>query len=113
MQAGTLLLHSTAGYVPAVRLDTDVNIVVNGLVARVSLMQQFENTSSEWVEGTYVFPLPDRAAVDHMRLYIGDRLIEGEIREKEQARREYQQARQAGSRTSLVEQQRANLFTSR
>ncbi|NCF52654.1 marine proteobacterial sortase target protein [Gammaproteobacteria bacterium] len=111
MQAGTLLLHSTAGYVPAVRLDTDVNIVVNGLVARVSLMQQFENTSSEWVEGTYVFPLPDRAAVDHMRLYIGDRLIEGEIREKEQARREYQQARQAGSRTSLVEQQRANLFT--
>jgi Ca-activated chloride channel family protein len=56
MQAGTLLLHSTAGYVPAVRLDTDVNIVVNGLVARVSLMQQFENTSSEWVEGTYVFP---------------------------------------------------------
>jgi hypothetical protein len=49
MQAGTLFLHSTAGYVPAVRLDTDVNIVVNGLVARVSLMQQFENTSSEWV----------------------------------------------------------------
>lgn len=111
MHTGGLLLRSDAGLVPATRLDTDVNIVVNGLVARVSVMQQFENTSSGWVEGTYVFPLPDKAAVDHMRLYIGDRLIEGEIRERAEARKEYQQARQEGRKTSLVEQHRANLFT--
>jgi Ca-activated chloride channel family protein len=58
-----------------------------------------------------VFPLPDKAAVDHMRLYIGDRHIEGEIHEKEQARKAYEQAKQEGRKTSLVEQQRANLFT--
>jgi Ca-activated chloride channel family protein len=74
-------------------------------------MQEFENSGQEWVEGVYVFPLPDAAAVDHMRLYIGDRFIEGEIREKEQARKEYEQAKSEGRKTSLVEQHRANLFT--
>jgi Ca-activated chloride channel family protein len=111
MQTGSLLLRMSDGYVTATLLNTDVNITVNGLVARVSVMQEFENDGQEWVEGVYVFPLPGKAAVDHMRLYIGDRFIEGEIREKEQARKEYEQAKSAGKKTSLVEQQRANLFT--
>lgn len=111
MQTGSLLMRMEQGYVTATLLNTDVNITVNGLVARVSVMQEFKNEGGEWVEGTYVFPLPDKAAVDHMRLYIGDRYIEGEIQEKEQARKAYEQAKQAGKKTSLVEQQRANLFT--
>ena len=111
MQTGSLLMRMSEGYVTATLLNTDVNIVVNGLVARVSVMQEFENSGQEWVEGVYVFPLPDAAAVDHMRLYIGDRFIEGEIREKAQARKEYEQAKAEGKKTSLVEQQRANLFT--
>ena len=111
MQTGSLLMRMEQGYVTATLLNTDVNITVNGLVARVSVMQEFKNDGSEWVEGTYVFPLPDKAAVDHMRLYIGDRYIEAEIQEKEQARKAYEQAKQAGKKTSLVEQQRVNLFT--
>jgi Ca-activated chloride channel family protein len=46
-----------------------------------------------------------------MRLHVGDRYIEGEIREKDQARKEYERARDQGRKASLVEQQRANLFT--
>ena len=111
VQSGSLLLKMQQGFVTAPLLNTDVNIAVNGMVARVSVMQEFTNDGQEWVEGIYVFPLPDRAAVDHMRLYIGERFIEGEIREKEQARKEYEQAKQEGKKTSLVEQQRANLFT--
>lgn len=111
MQSGGLLMRRAGGYTTATLLNTDVSIVVNGLVARVSVMQEFENDGQEWVEGIYVFPLPDEAAVDHMRMYIGERFIEGEIREKEQARKEYEQAKSAGKKTSLVEQQRANLFT--
>jgi Ca-activated chloride channel family protein len=106
-----LLVPAADGYTTAPLLNTDVNIQVNGLVARVSVMQEFENDSADWVEGTYVFPLPDTAAVDHLRMYIGDRFIEGEIREKEQARKEYEAAKASGRKTSLVEQQRANLFT--
>jgi Ca-activated chloride channel family protein len=111
MQTGSLLMRMAEGYAAAPLLNTDVNININGLVARVSVMQEFRNEGEEWVEGVYVFPLPDEAAVDHMRLYIGERFIEGEIREKEQARKEYEEAKQAGKKASLVEQQRANLFT--
>ena len=78
---------------------------------RVAVRQEFRNDGSEWVEGIYVFPLPDDAAVDRMKLYIGERFIEGEIREKEQARKDYEQAKREGRKASLVNQQRANLFT--
>jgi len=111
MRTGSLLMRTADGYANAPLLDTDVSIRVNGLVARVSVMQEFRNPGSDWVEGTYVFPLPDGAAVDQMRLYVGDRFIEGEIREKEQARKDYEAAKQEGRKTSLIEQQRANLFT--
>jgi len=110
-QGGSLLFRMGETYAPATQLDTDVSITVNGLVAHVSVMQEFQNSGSDWVEGVYVFPLPDAAAVNRMRLYIGDRFIEGEVREKEQARQDYEQAKREGRKTSLVEQQRANLFT--
>src|SRR5210317_1937321 len=110
-QGGSLLWKMAAGYSTATTINTNVDMKISGLVARVSVRQEFRNEGSEWVEGVYVFPLPDKAAVDRMRLYIGDRVIEGEIREKEQAKKEYEQAKKAGKKTSLVQQQRANLFT--
>jgi len=112
MQSGSLLLRMANGYSVATLLNTDVDMDISGLVARVSVRQEFRNTSQDWVEGIYVFPLPDRAAVDRMRLHIGERFIEGEIQEKEHAKKTYEQAKQAGKKASLVEQQRANLFTS-
>ena len=111
MQSGSLLMRMQEGYVTATLLNTDVDMSVNGLVARVSVRQEFRNDGSEWVEGVYVFPLPDKAAVDRMRLHVGDRFIEAEIREKEQAKKEYERAREQGKKASLVQQQRANLFT--
>ena len=110
-QSGTLLLKMKSGLVTATRVNTDVTLKVSGLVARVSVRQEFRNTGPEWVEGVYVFPLPEKAAVDRMRLHIGERFIEGEIREKEQAKKEYERARSEGKKASLVEQQRPNLFT--
>ncbi|HSN51022.1 MAG TPA: marine proteobacterial sortase target protein [Woeseiaceae bacterium] len=111
VRSGTLLLRMQAGLVTATRTNTEVSMNISGLVARVSVRQEFENGSDEWTEGVYVFPLPDRAAVDRMRLFIGERFIEGEIREKEQARKDYEQARSEGRKASLVEQERPNLFT--
>ena len=111
IQSGTLLLKMQAGFTTATRTNTDVTIDVSGLVARVSVRQEFRNDGDEWTEGVYVFPLPDAAAVDRMKLHVGERYIEGEIREKEQARKEYERARNEGKKASLVEQQRPNLFT--
>ncbi len=111
MQSGGLLLRMESGYTTATLLNTDVEMSISGLVARVSVRQEFRNESQDWVEGVYVFPLPDKAAVDRLRLHIGDRFIEGEIQEKEHAKKTYENARKAGRKASLVEQQRANLFT--
>ena len=111
MQSGGLLLRMQNGYRTATLLNTEVDFAVSGLVSRAIVRQVFRNEGSEWVEGVYVFPLPDKAAVDHMRIRIGERFVEGEIREKQKARKEYETARAAGKKASLVEQQRANLFT--
>lgn len=94
-------------------LEVDAALRVSGLVARGSVVQRFWNASAEWIEATYVFPLPEGAAVDGLRIRIGDRVIEGEIRERQEARRVYEAARQNGQRASLLEQQRPNAFTSR
>ena len=111
MQTGSLLLRMKSGYVVATRMNTDIEARVSGLVARVKARQTFRNDGPQWVEGVYVFPLPDAAAVDRMRMHIGERIIEGEIREKAAAKKEYETAKAEGKKTSLVEQNRANMFT--
>src|SRR5262245_9945121 len=102
-------LAGPAGEVPAVR--TDVRMRLTGPIARVEVTQEFHNPSTEWLEGVYVLPLPEGAAVDAMHLQVGDRVIEGQVREREEARQTYQQAQQAGKKASLLEQERPNIFT--
>lgn len=115
VESGHLLLRSAQGgaYVPALMQSTQVHFDIAGLIARVTVEQQFRNTGDEWVEGVYAFPLPERAAVRAMEMRIGERRIVGEIKEKAEAKRVYQQAVRAGKKASLVEQQRPNLFTNR
>ena len=97
------------GYAPQVR--TDVSIHVTGVVARVRVRQRFHNPADAWVEGGYVFPLPENAAVDRLRMRYAERLIEGEIQEQQQARATYERARADGQGATLLDQQRANVFT--
>lgn len=113
---GSLLFRTNqAGrYIPAPMLKTDVQIAVTGIIARTTLKQEFVNPSREkdnWAEGIYVFPLPETAAVDHLRMKVGDRTIVGEIKERAEAKKTYEQAKQEGKRASLVEQERPNMFT--
>jgi Ca-activated chloride channel family protein len=101
-------------YIPAPLLKTDVKFSVTGVIARATLTQEFVNPSrvkDDWAEGIYVFPLPETAAVDHLRMKVGDRTIIGEIRERAEAKMRYEQAKQEGKRASLVEQERPNVFT--
>ena len=109
-QSGRLLWQMQQGYTTATLLNTEVDLQISGLLARVSVRQEFHNDGPDWVEGIYVFPLPDGAAVDRMRLHIGERFIEADVKEKEDAQKTYSAAKQAGKKASLVEQQRANLF---
>ena len=115
VKQGTLLFKTSNNlsrdYTLCTVLDTDVHIQITGMLARATVKQKFYNNSTHWQEGIYVFPLPENAAVDRLRLHIGDRIIEGQIKENQQARKEYQQAKSEGKRASLVEQERPNIFT--
>ncbi len=113
VESGALLLNSTepGKYVPAPLLATDVQIDVTGPIARARVTQHFINPGDGWVEGKYIFPLPENAAVDTLKMVIGNRVIEGQIKEKQEARQAYEEARAEGRRASLVEQQRPNVFT--
>ncbi len=97
----------------AVAVNTEMEVDVTGLIARIDVTQVFHNDGFSWAEAVYRFPLPDGSAVDRLRVEVGGRVIEGEIREKMEARRQYQQARNDGIVASLVEQKKANQFETR
>jgi len=80
-------------------------------LAVVSVRQTFGNPYTAPIDATYVFPLPDEAAVRSMEITCGGRTIVGEIMTREQARKTYEEARHAGRKAALLEQQRTNVFT--
>lgn len=92
-------------------LGTVVTMTVSGMIVRTSLTQTFQNNTPFWQEGTYVFPLPDDASVDTLEMKVGEAVIKGVIKTRTQARQQYESAKSEGRKASLVEQHRANLFT--
>ncbi len=112
-QSGTLYLSlgQPGVYVAAPTVETTVNLRVRGLILRGEVTQRFRNPESTCAEAIYAFPLPENAAVDTLRMTVGERVIEGEIKERKEAEHVYQQAKSEGKRASLLNQDRPNLFT--
>lgn len=100
-------------FVPVPLKHTDVRARITGLISAVDVVQQFANPFSEKIEAVYVFPLPENAAVCDFVMTIGERRIRGIIREREEARRVYEQAKSQGYTASLLSQERPNIFTQR
>ena len=112
-ETGVFLLRddAQADWQPALLLNTEMDVRISGPLAQVRIRQHFANPGRAFAEGRYVLPVAENAAVHGMLLEIGERRIQGEIRERQQARAMYQQARDSGQRSALVEQQRPNLFS--
>lgn len=112
VQRGELLVAMENGRLhPAPLLSQQVDITVSGITARVKVEQSFVNNDVNWINAIYVFPLPDESSVDHLRLRVGERLLEGRIMEKEDARKTYEKAKDEGKKSSLLVQNRPNIFT--
>ena len=90
---------------------TSVKAKISGVIADVTILQTYHNTGKKPIEARYVFPLSDKAAVYSMEMCLSNRHIVAEIRERDQARAEYEQARNEGKHASLLEQERPNVFT--
>jgi len=104
-------LETSRGNLPLDQLD--VRATITGLNARVDLTQGFRNPFDEPLEATYVFPLPSRAAVTALRMEADGHVIEGELKERGEARASYDQAVADGKRASIAEEERPGVFTMR
>src|SRR5690349_12355997 len=91
--------------------DTRVEISVSGVIADVKVRQIYRNEGSRPINASYVFPASTRAAVYSMRMQIGDEIIVAKIKEREQAKQDFEKAKEEGKSASLLEQQRPNVFS--
>lgn len=111
-QLGGLYVQSPQGKQLVFPLKhTEVLAKIAGNLSRVEVIQSFENPFTQPLEAVYIFPLPDEAAVDDMEIKIGDRIIKGNIKKREEAQQIYEKAKQEGRTAGLLEQQRDNIFT--
>lgn len=110
-EAGLGALRTQRGLLPLESVDLAATI--DGLTAYLRLTQTFVNVHDVPLEATYIFPLPERAAVQRFRLRVGDRVVEGELKERGQARREYREAIRKGHQAAITEEERPGVFTLR
>jgi Ca-activated chloride channel family protein len=90
--------------------STRADVKIAGVVAEVKITQVYRNTGKKTLEAIYVFPGSTRAAVHAMRMTIGERVVDAKIMERQKARETYEAAKKEGKTTSLLEQQRPNVF---
>lgn len=91
--------------------ETNVSVNINGIFAETFVTQTYSNEGQEPINATYVFPASSRVTIHGMKMEIGDEIITAKIKEKEEARHDYEQAKSEGKSASLLEQQRPNVFT--
>ncbi len=110
-EAGLGALSTERGNLPLERID--VRAEITGLTSRVELTQDFVNSFDVPLEASYVFPLPDRGAVTGMQMTAEGGVVVAELREREAARRAYDEAIASGRRASIAEEDRPDVFTMR
>lgn len=89
---------------------TSAKVAIAGVIADVKVTQVYRNTGSRALEAIYVFPGSTRSAVYGMTMTIGERVLKAQIKERDQARTDYEQAKAQGRSASLLEQHRPNVF---
>lgn len=109
--AGFGALSTARGLLPLTAMDVDARVA--GVIASIEIAQTFVNTTGTAIEATYMFPLPDRAAVHRFRMEVGGRVIEGIVEERGAAREQYDEAIAHGHRAAITEEERPGVFTLR
>ena len=109
--AGFGALETERGLLPLIAMEVDARVA--GIVATIEVAQTFVNTTGTAIEATYIFPLPDRAAVHTFKMEVVGRVIDGVIDERGAAREQYDQAIAAGHRAAITEEERPGVFTLR
>ena len=104
-------LRTERGLLPLTAMEVDARVA--GVIASIEVAQTYVNTTGVAIEATYIFPLPERAAVHRFRMEVAGRVVEGVVEERGEAREQYDRAIAAGHRAAITEQERPGVFTLR
>lgn len=91
--------------------ETNVVSNINGMIAEIYVTQTYANEGDTPINARYVFPTSSDVTVHGMKMVIGNEMITARIKEKEEAKTEYEEAKSEGKSASLMEQKRPNVFT--
>lgn len=97
----------------AMRLtDHKVNVSISGRVAHTEVEQAFFNDQASVLEGIYRFPIPEDGSISGLSLLVGNTWMDGEVVEKQRARRIFAQIVDATvpRDPALLEWERGNVF---
>jgi Ca-activated chloride channel family protein len=109
LQAETGLFQENGAPIPLEGVEVHGDIA--GRAVTVRIRQRFRNAESLPIEAVYKFPLPEKAALCGFRAFVDERMIEGEIEEREKAFALYDNALSEGHGAQLLDEERPNLFT--
>lgn len=90
---------------------TDVTVNINGMIAEIFVNQTYANEGENPINARYVFPASSDVTVHGMTMQIGNHMVTAKIKEREEAKQEFEQAKSEGKSASLLEEQRPNVFT--
>ncbi len=92
-------------------LHTGVDVNVSGVIADVTVTQVYKNEGKVPLEAIYVFPASTRAAIYGLEMDVAGKKITAKIMERDEARKDYETAKNQGKSATLLEQERPNVFT--
>ncbi|MCP3915511.1 MAG: VWA domain-containing protein [bacterium] len=81
----------------------DVDVVINNGFATTTIDQVLANPTDRALEATWSFPLPDEASLSELSMWVGGTRVIGEVIEKGEAQRIYEEERKAGESAALAE----------
>ena len=90
--------------------STRADVKITGMIAGVQVRQIYVNESSQKLDAVYVFPASTKAAVYGLDMIVGKRVIHAKVMERDSARKEFEKAKQEGKRSTLLEEDRPNVF---
>ncbi|MCB9644714.1 MAG: VWA domain-containing protein [Myxococcales bacterium] len=84
---------------------------IEGICSQITIKQRYRNTEAQEIEAVYLFPMEEQAAICGFTVKLKDRVLRGEIEEKQQAFERYDEALSEGNSAFLMEQVRPDIFT--
>ena len=110
VDAAGLLKPNNAAYADLKIKEHHVNVVIEDMYATTTVEQVFHNPNASDLEAIYSFPVPEKAAVGEFSYWINGQPVTGEVVEKQRARKIYEEEKQKGHETALVEKDEYKTF---